>query len=265
MRFSRILIVRACAIGDYVLNLPALRALAQRSPEARFTLVGYPEYLEVAKPFIPVEAIHSIEAAPWSSLFAGPLNSFSALRFDAAFVWMKDPAFAENLRLSGVPYVMQAAAFHPGAVTMHAADHLLRTIGCNAPTLPDLWEAAPGKIIVHPGSGSPKKCWPFFNELLETISNAVVLMGPCEKAFRTRAPRLDELSLLQVVDELRNCTRFIGNDSGITHLAAYLGCPTIALFGPTDPRVWGPVGRRVDVLWKSRLEDISVADVRKLL
>ena len=41
---------------------------------------------------------------------------------------------------------------------------------------------------------------------------------------------------------------FVGNDSGTTHLAAMLGAPTVALFGPTDPAVWAPTGPRVRVL-----------------
>jgi len=73
------------------------------------------------------------------------------------------------------------------------------------------------------------------------------------------------LSLIDVADELRRCRLFIGNDSGITHIAAYWGAPTIALFGPTDPAVWGPLGRRVKVLKRPSLDDISVDDVKKLL
>ncbi|RMH06065.1 MAG: glycosyltransferase family 9 protein, partial [Nitrospirae bacterium] len=41
---------------------------------------------------------------------------------------------------------------------------------------------------------------------------------------------------------------FLGHDSGLTHLAAVLGVPTIALFGPTDPTRWGPRGKRVTIL-----------------
>jgi ADP-heptose:LPS heptosyltransferase len=52
-----------------------------------------------------------------------------------------------------------------------------------------------------------------------------------------------ELPLLAAI--LSQCHLFIGNDSGITHLAAALGVPTIALFGPTDPYVWGPRGKKV--------------------
>jgi len=53
-----------------VLHLQALRALAFANPEAKFTLVGYPSTLVLARAFIPVDSIHSIETQPWSSLFA---------------------------------------------------------------------------------------------------------------------------------------------------------------------------------------------------
>jgi ADP-heptose:LPS heptosyltransferase len=73
------------------------------------------------------------------------------------------------------------------------------------------------------------------------------------------------LALEEVAEEVRRCRILIGNDSGITHLAAYWGTPTAALFGPTDPKVWGPIGRRVSILQKPSLKDISVDEVRELL
>ena len=56
---------------------------------------------------------------------------------------------------------------------------------------------------------------------------------------------LQSLALPLLAAILSQCSLFIGNDSGITHLAAALGVPTIALFGPTDPYVWGPRGKKV--------------------
>jgi ADP-heptose:LPS heptosyltransferase len=50
---------------------------------------------------------------------------------------------------------------------------------------------------------------------------------------------------------------YIGNDSGITHLAAAVGTPVVAIFGPTDPAVWGPRGERVRVV-SGKLEEIAV-------
>ena len=237
---SKILIVRACAIGDFVLNLPALRALSHVHENTPFVFVGYPSTMDLAREFLPVEAIHSIESQPWSRLFHEPIPG---LDFDSAVVWMKDPTVAENLRLSGIPEVLRADPFPTHG---HAAGHLLRTLNLSAPPLPDLWKQECGEIIIHPGSGSARKNWPYFDELISRLPQALVLKN---------------LSLREVAQRLRRCRAYIGNDSGITHLAAYLGCPTIALFGPTDPRTWGPFGRRSRIIWKTNLEDISVDEV----
>jgi heptosyltransferase III len=235
------LIIRACAIGDFVLNVPALIALHRRNPDTTFTLVGNPSNLDLAGEFIPIDKVHSIEAQPWSRLFYEPLGD---LQFDAAVVWMKDPTVAENLAASGIPSVIRADPF-PGFG--HAADHLLRTLGLPRPNLPDLWKPTSPDILIHAGSGSAKKNWPFFDELMGTL--------PAARAIPTN------LSLVELSHLLRTSRAFIGNDSGITHLAAYLGCPTVALFGPTVPGTWGPIGRRTRIIWKNRLEDISRDDV----
>jgi ADP-heptose:LPS heptosyltransferase len=253
------LIVRACAIGDFVLHLPALRALAAANPEAEFTLVGYPATLALARTFLPVEAVYSLESQPWATLFS---SSVPDLHYDAAWVWMKDPAVADNLKQSGIAEVFHANPFPSSG---NAAAHLLGTVGLPAPELPDLWDRSSNRIILHPGSGSPSKIWPGFGDLARTLREAVILAGPCETSLRYSNARLQNLSLPEVGEQLRRCRLFIGNDSGITHIAAYWGTPTLALFGPTDPEIWGPVGRRVKVLHKPSLADISVDDVTKLL
>jgi ADP-heptose:LPS heptosyltransferase len=256
----RFLIVRACAIGDFVLHLPALRALAAAHPEAQFTLVGYPAILSLARTFLPVQEIVSVESQPWSGLFSAPVPG---IRYDAAWVWMKDSAVAENLRRSGVPEVFHRSPF-PSA-GQHAAEHLLKTVALPAPGLPDLWNAGSSRIVMHPGSGSPAKVWPHFEELARLMPESVILLGPCETPLRTANACLRNLSLPEVAEQLCRSRLFIGNDSGITHIAAYWGTPTAALFGPTDPAVWGPVGRRVKVLRKSSLKDVSIEDVMSLL
>jgi ADP-heptose:LPS heptosyltransferase len=238
------LIVRWCAVGDFVLNLPALVAL-QKTHNGRFTLLGNPSNLELAREFVAVDRVHSIELQPWSRLFYETLPD---LEFDSAVVWMKDPAVANNLVGSGIPNVIR---LDPFPTFGHAADHLLRTLGLARPILPDLWNPTSSDIVIHQGSGSPRKNWPFYDELMRRLPGSRILPP--------------NLSLVEVSCCLRNAAAFVGNDSGITHLAAYLGCPTIALFGPTDPRIWGPIGRRSRILWKSRLEDITVDDVLTVL
>jgi ADP-heptose:LPS heptosyltransferase len=238
------LVIRACAVGDFVLNLPALVALHQRKPDTTFTLVGNPSNLDLAREFIPIDKVHSIDLQPWSRLFYEPVAD---LQFDDALVWMKDPVVADHLVASGIPKVMRADPFPKFG---HAADHLLRTLGLARPDLPDLWNPTSPSVFIHAGSGSSKKNWPFFHDLIEAL--------PAARAIPTN------LSLVELSHLLLTSRAFIGNDSGITHLAAYLGCPTVALFGPTDPRIWGPIGRRSRIIWKNRLEDISTDDVKKV-
>jgi heptosyltransferase III len=266
---SRILVVRACAVGDFVLNMPALQALHRSRNNVRFTLVGHPSTLELARDFVPVEATHSIEREPWSRLFYQPITGLS---FESAVVWMRDPVVFQNLRGSGLPDVFRAEPFPEFG---HAATHLLRTLGLPEPPLPDLWKQETSDIIIHASSGSPRKNWPYFDELTRQLGESCVSLWeePPKDSMRVdglvgsgKRPRmLVKQSLIEVSQHLRKCRAYIGNDSGITHLAAYLGVPTIALFGPTNPRVWGPIGRRTRILWKTTLEDISVDEVLQIL
>jgi ADP-heptose:LPS heptosyltransferase len=123
-------------------------------------------------------------------------------------------------------------------------------------------------IVLHPGSGSRRKAWPMerFSELLNhfrghTSSSLLVVVGPAEageveKSLETipweteaAAPVLiKDLSLIGLASVIEGCRVFIGNDSGITHMAAALGVPTVAIFGPTDPKRWAPRGKHVAVV-----------------
>jgi ADP-heptose:LPS heptosyltransferase len=121
-------------------------------------------------------------------------------------------------------------------------------------------------IILHPGSGSKKKVWPLdrFLNLAHTLrdhfdSKILIVLGPAEgpevhKAFGGMGSnsfiQAKGLSLLQLASVMEGCWFFIGNDSGISHMAAALGLPAIAIFGPTDPKVWSPRGEKTFVVRK---------------
>ena len=118
-------------------------------------------------------------------------------------------------------------------------------------------------VLLCPGSGAAGKCWHLDNfiDLAKAASDrgmqAIFLLGPTEmerfdkeklSAIRETAPCVSDLSLNQVTQLLSLCDGFVGNDSGITHLAANLGLRTVALFGPTDPDVYRPIGPDVTVV-----------------
>ncbi len=117
-------------------------------------------------------------------------------------------------------------------------------------------------MVIHPGSGGPKKCWHLDNflglaqELAQREVEVLFLLGPAEMERLRPSEKVQihavakcaaHLALNQVVGLLSCADAFLGNDSGVTHLAAGMGVRTIALFGPTDPTVYRPLGRTVAV------------------
>lgn len=118
-------------------------------------------------------------------------------------------------------------------------------------------------IVLCPGSGSADKCWHLDNFLaiaqqLKSIgAEPLILLGPAEVErfiphrlidISRTAPFLACLSLTEVLQVLCVADAYVGNDSGITHLAAAIGTDTIALFGPTDPAAYRPLGLNVTVI-----------------
>ncbi|HEY3241788.1 MAG TPA: glycosyltransferase family 9 protein [Phycisphaerae bacterium] len=117
-------------------------------------------------------------------------------------------------------------------------------------------------VIVHPGSGGRDKCCPLLvlERVVEDLrlrgADPVWMLGPAE-VERGGAPLQGRLaSSARVIFEpdlpraarvIAGADAYIGNDAGPTHLAAMLGVPTLALFGPTDPHVWRPLGQQVAI------------------
>ena len=118
-------------------------------------------------------------------------------------------------------------------------------------------------VVIHPGSGGRHKCWHIGNflsiaQMLRSKEIEVLfLLGPAEvERFESMdkarlygtARCAAHLPLSRVVDLLACADAFLGNDSGVTHLAAGMGLRTIAMFGPTDPALYQPIGPAVTVL-----------------
>ena len=119
-------------------------------------------------------------------------------------------------------------------------------------------------VAVHPGSGSAAKNWPaerFAQACLMVVdclrADLVILGGPADdvevaslRHALAGAPAVELVvgTLPLVAAVLARCALYLGNDSGVTHLAAAVGAPVVAVFGPTDPAVWGPRGERVRVV-----------------
>jgi len=130
-----------------------------------------------------------------------------------------------------------------------------------------LWRCGIGPqdsvCLIHPGSGSRGKCWPVehFSAIAEIARSQslepVFLPGPAEmerlseqdkQKIQTAAPLLSDMNLENVLSILSCADCFLGNDSGISHVAGAMGKKTIVLFGPTNPSLYRPLGPNVYVI-----------------
>jgi ADP-heptose:LPS heptosyltransferase len=117
--------------------------------------------------------------------------------------------------------------------------------------------------LIHPGSGSIRKNWHISNfikvcSILESYGmNPEFILGPAEDFFGEKLQEQHTVHIVYDLPELvlmlKKAGGFIGNDSGITHVSAFMGVPTVSVFGPSDPEIWRPVGPAVKIV---RINDL---------
>jgi len=233
---------------------------------------------------LPLEgdALAGLLAGPES---VGPIVHQWLSRCDLGVCWMADPdnRLSSTLQGLGAGCVIARSPASLGHEAIHQTDRVLQTVRDVALMgeyggrlhLPDVVIAG-GRtrlatagtfgtrplVAIHPGSGSRHKCadpallagaveWFQTNE-----AYPVLVGGPADEgmianvsdACATRPAILQHLDLLSIAGVLAHADLFVGHDSGLTHLAAALHLPTVALFGPTDRRRWAPRGPHVTIL-----------------
>ena len=289
--------VRGGAIGDFIMTLPAIGALRERWPDAHIEILGYPHIIELARGRYYADATRSIDAKPMAGFFIPNavvepewMEYFGGFDVVISYLFDPDSIFASNVRSCGVKQVIEAS---PRPKDVHAAVHYCRPLESLAiyvdapcprihPTESDRETASRymkmvgrGPIVaIHPGSGGEKKNWPVENFAAvarwvsdELAAQLLVVQGEADehvvkKLMRHLEPRpltvAAGLKLVELAAVLEQCVLFLGNDSGITHLAAAVGAPVVAVFGSASPPIWEPRGERVRVV---RFCDNDVAQV----
>lgn len=289
----RIIIRRVDFLGDLVLSLPVVRAIATNFPRAKVTLMVKPEHQYM------FDQLHL-------DRFVAPatLAQFKkqALHYDRAFniEYFPPPeiakALAANPALSRVAIsgIYHVNATH-GTTRQHVVRHFfdgLRLLGLAVPrsaipviTVSNDWERSvdawfsendrvpgrPLRVGLHIGSRNTTKCWPLERYLriakwlrdefdatlyfigsgseregLETIIGGLTAKpSPSIKIVHDQP-----LPVLTAI--LSRLDLVIGNDSGVSHLAAAARTPTVSIFGPTSPITWRPAGKRSIVVYSSK-------------
>jgi len=278
---QRRLIIRPGAIGDCILALPAMEHL-----RAAYTEVWVPAR---SAPLIRfADCVRGISSTGLDLLGLPdrepPRGLLDLLaQFDSIVSWYGTNRPEFHAAMARLPFT-SIEALPDADCSLHAADFYLMQarricadgtwsersaiprIEC-ARTAPsgqtDLSarfarDRSSGYIVIHPFSGSAKKNWPLerYRQVARQLGDAVRWCAGPEDEL-AEAVRFE--NLYEVACWLAGARLYIGNDSGITHLAAAAGTPVLALFGPTEARVWAPRGERVQVL--ARMESLNADDV----
>lgn len=284
-----VIILHPGALGDVVLAVPAMRRLLARFPQHRSLLISNEPIGRFLLECRMVDAWIPVQGAACTDLFAGSVPASTKLgswlnECDCAVAWINDEGgtLAAVLRCFGVGEIMIQSPFSPDLKAMHQGDRFLETIGETVgdgsldgqiPIPSHLMERGLVHlermgicfdrpiVLIHPGSGSRRKC---VNP--EVLALAIeqfqgedmcplILEGPADResvaGLSNLVPTVPVIAggdLSIVASLLARSVLYIGNDSGMTHLAALLAVPAIALFGPTDPERWAPRGSHVTVL-----------------
>jgi heptosyltransferase-3 len=220
MVMNRILVIRGGAIGDFILTLPALKALREAYPNAHIEILGYKHIAAPAENRFYAQVVRSIEYGPLSGFFATNSELSAELagyfaNFDLIISYLYDPdcIFENNLRRCGVENLLcgPAKIVETGG---HAARQLARPIEELGVRVADLTERiflsekdrqfaqdflrnlSRPIIVIHPGSGSKEKNWPPEN-WIELFSSSGRFSGAKDEPGHMR----QQLSLVVVSGE----------------------------------------------------------------
>lgn len=315
-----ILVLHPGALGDIILSLPALRVLRDHFRDASITLAADTEYAAAAAfgysdrilslASFPLNHLFGSDPLPaddvrfwrfydrivsWTGSGSAPFAAEFARVHPCVLVsaWKPGPGEARHVARifmeSLAPWCPIPESIFPAEVEIRNADRLLggRWLERRG------WDGFRPVVALHPGAGSPSKRWPLgrFRELAMSFSDqadVLVIEGPAEPGLGRKlcaelganAWLASELPLGVLIPVLSHCRAFVGNDSGLAHLAAGLKIPCVTIFGPTAPQLWAPLGPHVTVLHNTNrcvscslnrvpghtcLENVSTEEVRDQL
>ena len=277
---KRRLVLFPGALGDFVCFLPALQVLSKGE---QVHLLARSEFADLVSPAVIVGSLERYEIhrlfVPGAAQEKRLCDFFGA--YSSIFSWMgsRQSTFVRELAT-----VSQGRAavfpFQPNQRPMHQADYYLACVGRPAPetSIPEIplkpealawcegyWRKhfSSGKQVMAlaPGSGAREKNWPAssFRAVADWWRQrpggaVMVLLGPVEEergdytSLCRGAVLVCDLNLGQLAALLARADLYVGNDSGVSHLAASLGVSSLVLFGPSSVNQWAPRGKNVTVV-----------------
>jgi ADP-heptose:LPS heptosyltransferase len=293
---QRILVIKLAALGDFVQAFGPFAAIRRHHPDAEITLLTTRLFATLAAESPWFDRVWSDGRPNWWSL-AAVLQLAQRLRemgFDRVYD-LQTSGRSSRYRMfvgsraewSGIARGASHLDANPRRDLLHTVDRQrgqLVAAGITEFPRPDLswldtdvsaFGLPPRFALLLPGAsaGRPGKRWPAgqFGALAARLNMPSVVCGiaseaPLAEEIRRLAPGAIDLTgrtdLRQLAAVARRASLAIGNDSGPTHLAAAMGCPTVALFGSeSDPALCAPRGQAVTILRRQPINGLSVDEV----
>ncbi len=296
----KIVAIRPAPLGDSLLVFPILAALRTKYTHAHITFLGHPATLPLAKAWgIADEALNPAHLN-WSELVSPKGIRSANLRellqgADLVICWLDDSDgwVSGGLRGIGVERFIIAPESEPLNNTRHIVEVLaepldLPPIGTTFVVPTNGWNNGfcPYNlpIAIHPGCSEENRRWPaasfatVINALMRQGFPVLLLAGPSDdEVFKevrrhiSPPPKAGLLSvqqnapLLELAKSIQHSRVYLGNDSGISHLAGMLGIPTLVLFGPSNPATKHASGPLVETLQAMPMKRLPVEKVLKRL
>ena len=265
----RILFITSTHIGDTILSTGLLAHLIETYPDSDITVACGPAAAQLFRHTPRVERVIVMRKSKFAGHWRELLRATIGRKWDLVL----------DLRGSVTPYLLWADRRHvlQQDRAMHRVPHIASLLGLNPPPSPKIWpgpEAVArattlipdGRTVLAlgPTANWVKKAWPVdrFIRLIDHLTGPSGLLpgasilvegGPGER--ESVAELLAHIPEDRLIDQVgsdlltafacfQRSTLFIGNDSGLMHLAAASGVPTLGLFGPTDEALYAPWGER---------------------
>jgi heptosyltransferase II len=278
----RLLVRSSNWLGDAVMSIPAVEACKRGRPDLHLTVLSPAKLAALWRRVPAVDEV--IEIMPGES--PRQIARQTSDKFDAALLFPNSFRSALEARALGIRDIVGYPGHHrrwllkrtphftPDSAGHHANRYLQLAAFCGAPVTPDgptftrqeknLNHTQP-RIGICPGAEyGPAKRWPAerfaaaMTEFQSTQSADWVLFGvpgdaPAGEAITSACSfpvenRIGQTNLDQLMDELASCDALLTNDTGTMHLAAFLGVPTVAIFGSTEPSLTSPLGNFHEIL-----------------
>jgi heptosyltransferase-3 len=280
----RVLVIRGGAIGDFILTLPAMRLLREMIPGCQLEVMGYLSIATLAQAAGLADSVRSLDHRTMAALFAknAPIDEalaehLKSFNLIVSYLFDPDGHFRASMERIGVKTLIECShRVQPDQG--HASRQLAKPLEKLAMFLEDSHlqtahferrEIIPNRLAIHLGSGSEKKNWPLERWLALADGfrdhEVIFITGEAEQErgmLIENRPSWHSLPLPELADRLSTCAAFLGHDSGISHLAAACGVPSLLLFGPTDPAVWAPPQPWISILRAEKGDLASLDDQR---